>query len=197
MSAFKDQQKKFKNILIYIYIYIHTVKSDADLTQTLRRPVVLKLLSKSLIFFVFIKISKVTIQKSLNLYFLLLINNFMATGLFLKLSQLITFYSDKWSEVWSDIRPSMVTHTQNLCSVFNPSIEHTQQWTHTRSSGQPFMLQRPLEQLGVRCLVQEHLSRGIDGGESTGYSLSPHQQTPAVLRFESATFQLRVRLSKH
>ncbi len=30
---------------------------------------------------------------------------------------------------WLDILPSMVTHTQNSCSAFNPSA-HTQQWTH-------------------------------------------------------------------
>ncbi len=30
------------------------------------------------------------------------------------------------------------------------------------------------EQLGVRCLAQgSHLSRGIEGGESAGYSLPP------------------------
>ncbi len=33
----------------------------------------------------------------------------------------------------------MVTHTQNLCSAFNPSkCTHTP-WTHTRSSGQPML----------------------------------------------------------
>ncbi len=31
----------------------------------------------------------------------------------------------------------------------------------------------PGEQLGVRCLAQGHLSRGIEGGESAGYSLPP------------------------
>ncbi len=32
----------------------------------------------------------------------------------------------------------------------------------------------PGEQLGVRCLAQgSHLSRGIEGGESAGYSLPP------------------------
>ncbi len=102
---------------------------------------------------------------------------------------------------WSDIRPSMVTHTRNLCSVFNPSKEHTQQWTHTRSSGQPFMLQRPLEQLGVRCLVQEHLSRGIDGGESTGYSLPPTDKLlpfwnsyPQPFDYESDSLNIRPQL---
>ncbi len=46
----------------------------------------------------------------------------------------------KWSDVW----PSMVTHTRNLCSAFNPSkCTHTAVnthtlWTHTQSSGQPY-----------------------------------------------------------
>ncbi len=31
----------------------------------------------------------------------------------------------------------------------------------------------PGEQLGIRCLAQGHLSRGIEGGESAGYSLPP------------------------
>ncbi len=47
-------------------------------------------------------------------------------------------YKHMWK--WCDIRPSMVTHTLNLCSAFTHSSAHTQQWTHTQSSGQPFML---------------------------------------------------------
>ncbi len=42
----------------------------------------------------------------------------------------------KWK--WRDIRPSMVTHTRNLCSAINPSKVHTHSsehthtpWTHT------------------------------------------------------------------
>ncbi len=33
------------------------------------------------------------------------------------------------------------------------------------------------EQLGVRCLAQGHLSRGIEGGESAVHSLPPHRQS--------------------
>ncbi len=55
------------------------------------------------------------------------------------------------SESESDVTwPSMVTHTRNVCSAFIPSKVHTHSsehthtpWTHTRSSGQPFMLWRP------------------------------------------------------
>ncbi len=38
---------------------------------------------------------------------------------------------------WCDTRPSMVTHTRNLCSAFNPSKVHTQQWTHTHREHTP------------------------------------------------------------
>ncbi len=67
----------------------------------------------------------------------------------------------------------MVTHTQNLCSAFNPSKcthtvvnIHLEQWAANAAA--------PGEQLGIRCLAQgSHLSCGIEGGESTGYSLPP------------------------
>ncbi len=68
--------------------------------------------------------------------------------LFLKYSNLCThsftdwrasahLYFWKWK--WGDIRPSMVTHTKNSCSAFNPfKCTHTAvnihtPWTHTRS----------------------------------------------------------------
>ncbi len=42
--------------------------------------------------------------------------------------------------------------------------------THTQAANAA----APREQLGVRCLAQgSHLSRGIEGGESAGYSLPP------------------------
>ncbi len=77
--------------------------------------------------------------------------------------------SGKGSGVW----PSMVTHTWNLCSAFNPSKcthtvvnIHLEQWSANAAA--------PGEQLGVRCLAQgSHLSRGIEGGDSAGYSLPP------------------------
>ncbi len=65
----------------------------------------------------------------------------------------------KWSE--SDIQPSMVTHTRNLWSKFTHPSAHTQQWTHThtpwthtRSSGQPFMLRRPGSSWGFGALLE-------------------------------------------
>ncbi len=64
---------------------------------------------------------------------------------------------------WRDIRPSMVTHTRFFCSAFDPSKVHTHTtvnththtpWTHTRSSGQPFMLRRPGSSWGSGVLLK-------------------------------------------
>ncbi len=55
---------------------------------------------------------------------------------------------------------------------------------------------RRREAVGVRCLAQGHLSRGIEGEESAGHSLPP-PTIPAGLRLEPATFGLRARLSNH
>ncbi len=69
-------------------------------------------------------------------------------------------------------------------------------WTHTRSSGQPcYGARGAVGGFGV-LLKDTHLSRGIEGGESAGYSL-PHQQSLPDLRFEPTTFGLQVRLSNH
>ncbi len=90
---------------------------------------------------------------------------------------------------------SMVTHTRNLCSVFNLSKVNT----HTRSSGQPFMLRRPgswefgvlLKSTSVQVLRVE---RALD-------IHSPHQQfLPArdsnlqPLDYESDSLTIRPRL---
>ncbi len=62
---------------------------------------------------------------------------------------------------WRVIQPSMVTHTQNLCSAFTQVHTHTHtavntntSWTHIRSSGQPFMLQRPGSNWGFGALLK-------------------------------------------
>ncbi len=110
--------------------------------------------------------------------------------------------SEKWSE--SDIRPSMVTHTRNSCSAFNPSKVHTHSSEHTHThtvnthpeQWAAIYAAAPGEQLGVRCLAQGQLSRGIEGGESAGHSLPP-PTIPAGPGLELATFGLRVRLSNH
>ncbi len=85
----------------------------------------------------------------------------------------------KWKWKWRDIRPSMVTHTRNLCSAFNPSKVHTHSIEHTHTVNThpeqwaAIYAAAPGEQLGVRCLAQGHRSRGIEGGESTIHSLPP------------------------
>ncbi len=93
------------------------------------------------------------------------------------------------------MRPSMVTHYRNLCSAFNPSKvhKHTAVNTHPEQWALAVNAAAPGEQLGVRCLAQEHLSRGIEG-ESTVHSLPP-PTIPAGPRLEPTTFGLRVQLS--
>ncbi len=66
------------------------------------------------------------------------------------------------------------------CQVWWPILEigalhlthpsaHTQQWVvNTHPEQWAAIAPAPGEQLGVRCLAQGHLSRGIEGGESTG-----------------------------
>ncbi len=81
--------------------------------------------------------------------------------------------------------PSMVTHTQNLCSAFNPSKVHTHSSEHTHTVNThpeqwaAIYAVAPREQLGVQCLAQGHLSRGIEGGERTVHSLPPPPTIPA------------------
>ncbi len=87
-----------------------------------------------------------------------------------------TKYGDPYSEFVLCIWPIQSAHTH--------SSEHTHTVnTHTRSSGQPFMLRRP-----------GSASRGIEGGESAVHSLPSVCTVP---RLELATFRLRVRLSNH
>ncbi len=80
-----------------------------------------------------------------------------------------------------------VTHSQNLCSTFNPSKVRThiavntqpEQWASIYSAA-------PGEQLWVRCLA-----RGIEGGKSVVHSLPP-PTIPAGPRLELTTFGLQV-----
>ncbi len=83
--------------------------------------------------------------------------------------------------------PSMVTHTWNLCSAFNPSKcthtvvnIHLEQWAANAAA--------PGEQLGVWCLAQgSHLSRGIEGGESAAYFVLELILFVKLVRFPEAT----------
>ncbi len=82
----------------------------------------------------------------------------------------------KWK--WHDIQPSMVTHARNLCSAFNPSKVHTHthisEHTHTVNTHPEqwaAIYAAAVEQLGVRCLAQGHLSLSIEGEERAVHSL--------------------------
>ncbi len=109
----------------------------------------------------------------------------------------------KWRDMW----PSMVTHTLNLCSAFNPSYVHTysSEHPHTAVNTHPeqwtaIYAAAPREQLGVRC--PWHLSRGIEGGVEIALVIhSPHLQSlpdlrlePATLGYESDSLKVRPRL---
>ncbi len=64
----------------------------------------------------------------------------------------------------------MVIHTWNSCSAFNPSKVHTHSsehtpWTHTRSSGQPFILRYPGSSCGFMPCSRAP-RRGIEDGEN-------------------------------
>ncbi len=86
-----------------------------------------------------------------------------------------------------------------ICALHLTQSAHTQQWTHTHTVNThpeqwaAIYAAAPGEQLGVRCLAQGHLSRGIEGGESTIHSLPP-PTIPAGPRLELATFRLLINL---
>ncbi len=78
-----------------------------------------------------------------------------------------------------------------------PKCTHTvvnthKPWTHTRSSGQPFMLQRP----GSGALLKG-TSVMVLRMERALYIHSPPPTIPAGPRLELATFGLQFRLSNH
>ncbi len=59
---------------------------------------------------------------------------------------------------------------------------HQEQWAAIYAAA-------PGEQLGVRCLAQGHLSRGIEGGEC--WTFTPPPTIPAGPRIELTTFGLQ------
>ncbi len=82
----------------------------------------------------------------------------------------VTWHTAKYGDPFSFVicalhLPIQSTHTRS---------EHT---THTVSSGQPFMLRAPGEQLRVQCLAQGQLSRDIEG-ESALYIHPPSPPPP-------------------
>ncbi len=67
----------------------------------------------------------------------------------------------KWSDMW----PSMVTHTLNLCSVFNPSKVHTHSREHTHSEHTHKAVNTHLEQWAAiyAAVPGEHFSDSNHG----------------------------------
>ncbi len=90
--------------------------------------------------------------------------------------------------LWSDVWPSMVTHTQNLCSAFNPSkCTHSSEHTHTVNT-------HP-EQWAVNAAAPgEQLVPCSRRREHWLFTL-PHLQFLPDLRLEPASFGLQVWLS--
>ncbi len=91
------------------------------------------------------------------------------------------WFEVKWSE--SDIRRSMVTHTRNLCSAFNPSNVHTHssEHTHTHSSEHThtvntFLLRRLGSSWGFDALLKG-TSVVVLKVERALYIHSPHLQS--------------------
>ncbi len=101
----------------------------------------------------------------------------------------ITLITNRWRMKKKKMKWRVASHTLNLCSAFNPSkCTHTAVNTHPEQRAANAAV--PGEQLGVQCLAQgSHLSRGIEGGESAGYSLPP-PTIPA--RPETRTHDLQV-----
>ncbi len=119
------------------------------------------------------------------------------------MSRMYTFF---FVEFLSDVWPSMVTHTWNLCSAFNPSkCTHTAVnthtlWTHTRSSGQP-MLRRPGSSWGFGALFKGLTSVVVLKVERALDIHSPHRQflpdprlEPASSGYKSDALSIRPRL---
>ncbi len=98
----------------------------------------------------------------------------------------------KESGVW----PSMVTHTRNLSSAFNPSKctltavnTHLEQWAA--------ILRRPGSSWGIGALLKGLTSVVVLKVERVLVIQSPHRQSLPDLGIEPATFGLQVQLSNH
>ncbi len=91
-----------------------------------------------------------------------------------------------YSQVWWPILGICALHLKQKCfkcvciQSAHTHHEHTHTpWTHTHTMNTHpeqwavIYVAAPGEQLGVQCLAQGHLSRGIEGGESAGHSLPP------------------------
>ncbi len=89
--------------------------------------------------------------------------------------------SESDSDSESDVTCGQVLgnpYSESVLCIYPIQSAHTQQWTHTHTvNTHPEQWAASAaalgEQLGVRCLAQGHLSRGIECGESAGHSLPP------------------------
>ncbi len=96
----------------------------------------------------------------------------------------------------SGVWPSMVTHTRNLSSAFNPSKctltavnTHLEQWAA--------ILRRPGSSWGIGALLKGLTSVVVLKVERALVIHSPHRQSLPDLGIEPATFGLQVQLSNH
>ncbi len=88
-------------------------------------------------------------------------------------------YGDPYSEFVLCIYSIQSAHTHSSEHTHTVNT-HPEQWAAIYTAA-------PGEQLGVRCLAQGHLSRGIEGGESAVHSIPP-PTIPAGPRLELTTF---------
>ncbi len=104
----------------------------------------------------------------------------------------IYIYIFTYSESESDVTCGQVwLPILGICALHltHPKCTHTAVNTHLEQWAAIYAAV-PGEQLGVRCLAQGHLSRGIEGGERALYIHSPHLQFLLDRRLELATFGL-------
>ncbi len=103
----------------------------------------------------------------------------------------LSIYLSMWK--WGDIHPSMVTHTRNLCSAFDPPKVHTHTVNTHPEQWAAIYAAAPGEQLWVSLLKGTSVVV-LRVEESAVHSLSP-PTIPAGPRL--ATVWLRVWLSNH
>ncbi len=124
-------------------------------------------------------------------------------------NELFSSKHSRWVWKWKWKSESDVTYGQvwwpilGICALHlsHPKCTHTAvnthtPWTHTRSSGQPFMLRRPGSSWGFGALLKG-TSVVVLRVERALYIHSPPPTIPAGPRLELATFGLWVRLSNH
>ncbi len=95
------------------------------------------------------------------------------------------------------LRLFYLSHTQlhreyiTSSEMYSLHLTHPK-WTHTRAVGSH--VTAPGEQLGVRCLAQGHLSRGIEGGYSPNNPCRTWDSNPQPSDYKSDSLSIRTRL---